>query len=738
MTVAADGKPKDSGVPGEHEGVDYREISENPDTNSVERTWFGDVVELLGPPAVLLDRQCHTVSANARFCEFARTTRGSLIGRHIGRVCGALLDLSELQQTLLAFEVGRKRINLPVTGRQPVAASVWRLPVALGRAMALLVIDGVGADERSMPSKKLRDGSSSDRGPLSIEALHHDLRQPLQTLSVLQGILAVREEEPALRKHIVRLNEAIEALSGILNILDDLERPNGGSVQPRFVGFSVSQVLNRLKSEFTYHAEARGLSMRVVQSRAVVHSDPRRLEQTIRALLLVATKMVKHGKILLGCRRRPDKISIEVWIDGETIPSEQQQAILNEFHRSAALPSERGIARSIVQPLSDRLGLSLKARSRPGIGLLFTADVPTSPISQSIIVGDTALRAAEEVAARGTIALVSDRPSEREELTLLLKATGHQVVSVPHDGGARLEGNAGMQPEIIVGDFSRSADHGARVIEELRRLLGSHTPAMVIADEAWRAAHSSSIDEPVTYLSKPATAEAITGQLTQLFATVRQRLSTSRIKDHRKPHQTTFVVEDDRMVSEAISALLRARGEQVELYPSGERFLEAYTPFRRGCLVVDDKLPGMRGVELLEKLRAGGATLPAIMITGHGDITTAVRAMKAGAIDYMEKPVFHERLLSAVDHALEIDQGSADSLARRQQLASRFAALTHRERQVLDLVVKGASSKSIARVLNISQRTVENHRAAVMKRLGATSLSDLIRIVMQVGSSREL
>src|SRR5262249_28346240 len=151
----------------------------------------------------------------------------------------------------------------------------------------------------------------------------------------------------------------------------------------------------------------------------------------------------------------------------------------------------------------------------------------------------------------------------------------------------------------------------------------------------------------------------------------------------RTLHQTTFVVEDDRVLSEAISALLRARGEQVALYSSGESFLEDYTPFRRGCLVVDDKLPGLKGVELLEKLRAEGATLPAIMITGHGEITTAVRAMKAGAIDYMEKPVFHERLLSAIDHALEIDEGSADSLARRQQLAARFAALTPRERQVL-------------------------------------------------------
>ena len=154
MTVAADGKPKDSGVPGEPESVEDRE---NSDPNSVERTWFGDVVEQLGPPAVLLDRQCHVVSANARFCEFTRTTRGSLIGRHIGRTCGTLLDLSELQQTLLAFEVGRKRINLPVAGRQAVAASVWRPPMAFGRTMALLIIDG--ADERSMPGKRLRDVS---------------------------------------------------------------------------------------------------------------------------------------------------------------------------------------------------------------------------------------------------------------------------------------------------------------------------------------------------------------------------------------------------------------------------------------------------------------------------------------------------------------------------------------------------------------------------------------------------
>jgi two-component system CheB/CheR fusion protein len=191
-------------------------------------------------------------------------------------------------------------------------------------------------------------------------------------------------------------------------------------------------------------------------------------------------------------------------------------------------------------------------------------------------------------------------------------------------------------------------------------------------------------------------------------------------------------VDDDRLVLDAMSALLKARGDRAEVYSSAEGFLDSYQPPRRGCLVVDDKLPGLRGVELLEKLKVEGATLPAIVVTGHGDIATAVRAMRAGAIDFIEKPVHHGRLLAAIDRALDIDKGFADALVRRQEVAARYATLTQRERQVMDLVVKGASSKAIGRLLNISQRTVESHRAAVMKRMGASSLSDLIRAVMEL------
>lgn len=746
MTVAAGGKPKSTTSASGPADASKPEGQGSANATPAKRAWLDEAVELVGSPAVVLDQTHRVLTANSGFCEFCHVTRSSIIGRDIRDVGTDVLDVDAIKRAFGDFDAGRiqaddyrMRIAMPMPGRLSLSATLWRLPIL--EARTLLVIDGSG--ERSASSKVVRgkpSPSSADfQGPLSVETLHHDLRQPLQTLSLLQGILAVREEDPALREHINRFKFALAALGGILNVLQDIERPGTSSAAPRLVGFPISHVLNRLHTEFDYHAEARGLSLSVVPSKAVVHSDERLLEQTIRALLLAATKMIQRGKILLGCRRYGEKLCVEMWIGGETIP-QQQQRILDEFHRDGGSRAGRGIAHSIVQPLSDALGLSVKVRSRAGPGLVFAVDVPTTPISQSIVGGGQALLGSlpDELTANGTVAVVADRPREQEALTLLLKAKGNQVVSVSNDGEIRLEGRGGMQPEIIVTDFDGLFDPaGVRLIEELRHLLGSHIPVLVIADETWKSAHSHSISDPVTYLTKPTAAEEIAAQIAQTILSARHRLAAPRIKDRHAAQQTTFIVDDDRVLREAISALLTSRGEHVEVYSSGESFLENYTPSRRGCLVVDDKLPGLRGIELLEKLKTDGATLPAIMISGHGDIETAVRAMRAGAIDYMGKPVFHERLLSAIDRALELDRGSADSLARRQKLMARFAALTQRERQVLDLVIRGASSKSIARTLNISQRTVENHRAAIMRRMGVASLSGLIRTVMQLNSPDE-
>jgi two-component system, chemotaxis family, CheB/CheR fusion protein len=741
MTVAP-GR-KDRGDAGESEGTHFPEKSESAQARSVERAWFDEFVELLDPPAVVLDRSHRIFSANNRFCELSETNRESLIGRHIRDAVDGVLNVPAVQEALADFaseDISRKqhklRIDLYLPGRRNLAATMRSVPPIFRWAKALLVAEHP-REQRPLRSRELVRATSSDpQAPLSIETLHHDLRQPLQTLSLLQGLLASKEVDPALRKHIVQLSAALEAVGGMLNVLDDIERPRTKVTAPFFMDFPIGSLLSRLRSEFSYHADARGFSLSVVPSGAVVHSDPRLLEQTIRALLLAATKMIKRGKVLLGCRRQSDKVSIQVWIDGEVIPSDQQQAILEQF-QFGAKPAERGVVHSIVKPFAALLGLSVKARSRLGTGLAFTAEVPTRPISQANVTHGVA--GIEKASARGTVAVASDNPLDREALTLLLKENGYEAVSVVYDADkVRLEAPGTMQPELIVGHFSRSAARAARrIVEELRRQLGPRTPVILMAGESWRAAQSSAIGQPVIYLSKPVTAEEITAQVAQSLATARRHLATPRARKRVAPFQTTFVVDDDRLLLEGLSSLLRSRGEQVEVFQSGESFLENYTPVRRGCLVVDDKLPGLRGIELLERLKAEGATLPAIMITGHGDVSIAVRAMKAGAIDYLEKPLFHERLLSAIEYALDLDRGSAEALAHRQQLVARVAALTQRERQVMDLVVKGASSKSIARILNISQRTVETHRAAVMKRTGARSLPELIRIVMQLGPSED-
>jgi len=193
---------------------------------------------------------------------------------------------------------------------------------------------------------------------------------------------------------------------------------------------------------------------------------------------------------------------------------------------------------------------------------------------------------------------------------------------------------------------------------------------------------------------------------------------------------TVFVIDDDRSVREAMSELLATAGYHVSTYASADAFLTAYRPGGRGCLVTDVRMPGMTGFELLARLSAAERALPAIMITGHGDIAMAVEAMRAGAFDFIEKPVRSEALLASIERAL----GHAASPSERSSIAAaaamRLAGLTRRDREVLDQVVAGHANKEIAARLGIAQRTVETHRANVMKKMGADSLSHLVRLVI--------
>jgi FixJ family two-component response regulator/HSP20 family molecular chaperone IbpA len=196
---------------------------------------------------------------------------------------------------------------------------------------------------------------------------------------------------------------------------------------------------------------------------------------------------------------------------------------------------------------------------------------------------------------------------------------------------------------------------------------------------------------------------------------------------------TVFVVDDDRAVREAMRDLLQQDGRPVELYASSEAFLEAYRPGRVGCLLVDARMPGMGGLQLLQRLKSEGTRPPAIMITGQGDVPMAVEAMRAGATDFIEKPVGRGELFASIERVLEHTGDSAKLSALRETAATRLTGLTARQRQIMELVLAGHPSKNIAADLGISQRTVENHRAAVMKKTGSHLLSALIRLVLAAG-----
>jgi len=190
------------------------------------------------------------------------------------------------------------------------------------------------------------------------------------------------------------------------------------------------------------------------------------------------------------------------------------------------------------------------------------------------------------------------------------------------------------------------------------------------------------------------------------------------------------VIDDDASIRDAIRSVFEDDDRTVEAYGSGEAFLAAYRPGQAACLLVDASLPGMSGLDLLRRLAEVGNPPPAIIITGRGDVAMAVDAMKAGAVDFIEKPVSRADLLASVARAIEQSRDAGKRSAWQEAAAGHIAALTPRQREIMDMVLAGHPSKNIAADLGISQRTVENHRAAIMERTGTRSLPELARLAI--------
>lgn len=575
-----------------------------------------------------------------------------------------------------------------------------------------------------------------------LAAASHDLRQPLQSLVLLQGLLAKLVEGEKAERLLQRFDETISAMSGMLNALLDINQIEAGTVHANVVSFPINDLLDRVREELTYHAHAKKLTLRVIPCGLSVESDPRLLEQMIRNLISNALKYTRHGRVLVGCRRHGPWLRVEVWDTGVGIPDTELQAIFEEYHQLDNAARERsrglGLGLSIVQRLGVLLNHPVHVRSHPGKGSVFSIDVRLSA-GPAELPGVAPLRDAVGPAGRkAAVLVIEDDPDVRSLLELILTDEGHRVTAAANGGSALdLVEEGAIRPDLILADYNLpNGMSGLQAAARLRARLGAQVPVVIITGDISTDALRAIAAQDCLQLNKPVKASEVASVIQDLLSGASPLLppSTGESGSAGEPGSAgppvVFIVDDDDRVRQDLRGVLEEEGRSVEDYASCEAFLDAYRPGRAGCLLVDASLPGMKGLELLRRLREAGHGLPAIMITGNSDVRMAVEAMKAGAFDFIEKPVGRAELLASVDHALEHARDADKQPAWRAAAEHHLASLTPRERQILERVLAGHPSKNIAADLGISQRTVENHRAAIMKKTGAKSLPALARLAL--------
>lgn len=588
-------------------------------------------------------------------------------------------------------------------------------------------VTGRLAAARALEAAKREAEAAAAAKSRFLAAASHDLRQPLQTLALLQALLAGAVTSGQGRTLLARQNTTLNTVTGMLDALLDINEIEVGTVHPAISVFAIDELLQRMRVEFAYHAEAKAIQLRVVPCAQRVRSDPKLLEQMLRNLLSNAIKYTHKGRVLLGCRRRGNALIVEIWDTGIGIKNADLSTIFEEYFQVGNAARQRsrglGLGLSIVKRLGDLLGHPVRVLSRFGQGSGFSIELPRLAPAISACSLEAHASLAGNIAAIH-ILVVEDDPDIAEMLGELLRVQGHRV-TVAADGTEALECVARSMPDLVLADYNLpNGPNGLELAVAIRAAAGRILPFIVLTGDISEVTLHAATLEGCSVLSKPVG-----------LPELEQAIARALAPPHERP--LIVVVDDDDGVRGALMAVLESDGRAVAGFPSGEAFLAAFQPTDAGCLLIDACLPGVNGIDVLEQLRAAGHLIPVIVITGRSDVPMAVRAMKAGASDFIEKPVDRAGLLASVARAMERSLDAAKLAAWHQSAAAKVAGLTPRQREIMNLVLAGHPSKNIAADLGISQRTVENHRASIMHRTGTTSLPALARLALAASSAED-
>ncbi|MFN4172034.1 MAG: response regulator, partial [Pseudorhodobacter sp.] len=563
----------------------------------------------------------------------------------------------------------------------------------------------------------------------------HDLRQPLQSMALLHKLLARHKRSTEGARLSALLDQTLNSMTAMLDSMLDVNRIESGIVRPIMQPVPIAPLMQRLADEFGPQCGAKSLRLRWVPCKVWIRTDPQLLEQMLRNLLSNALKYTEKGGILMGCRRHGQSVTILVCDSGIGVADSDRKAIFDDYHQVEKSPALSGnglgLGLSIVQRLAELMDHPVSVRSTPAKGSAFMITLPVVEAPPEATAAKPAPDLKGVPRQTGTILLVEDEAPLRDLLEEVLVKEGHRVIAQA-DARKALEWAGGdvEQPDLLLTDFDlQGGANGLRLAQDLPDVLGSAVPSIILTGDITSETMKSIGISPHAQLTKPVMPEVLLSLISDLMRKARStKAITAR---HKDPSDTSVhVIDDDPMIRETLRRLFEAEGWGVVTYGSAEAFLATPRPEGPACLLVDHLLPGMDGVALITLLRSQGSPLRAVVLTGHGDAATAVSALKAGASDLIEKPASAAELLASVRHALRADHGGQAAVGPRPAAIRQLAGLTPREREILTRVLAGAPNKIIAADLGINQRTVENHRASVMRKTGAASLPALVRMAL--------
>lgn len=574
-----------------------------------------------------------------------------------------------------------------------------------------------------------------------LAAASHDLRQPLQSLVLLQELLARKMSDPECLQLLARQEHTLESKTSMLDGLLDINRIEANAIETAPASFALDTLLAETVAGLAVQATAGQLKLRHVSTRCHVVSDRLLLGGMLRNLLANALKYTERGGVLIGARRRGQSVRIEVWDSGIGIPADKLEAIFEPYVQLGAATVDNGgglgLGLAIVRSLGDILGHKVTLRSREGDGpchgSVFSITVPLGQPPADAVAPPPApaarARATLPAAEGARILIVDDEAGVRELLGQLLRSYGHKVVAACDDTEA-LASLEEHTPDLVISDFRlASGRDGLELAEALREaLLKSHgrkVPVIMLTGDISIDALARFAANDIVRLSKPV-------RPVELQAAIAAALDPVPAATAAADAAATLVhvIDDDADVLQELGAVLVDAGFPVELHASAEAFRADWDGNTACCLLIDACLPGESGLNLLRNLKAAGTLPPSVVITGLGNIGMAVAAMKAGALDFIEKPAHRQAILGSIRRAIARTSDSLAAGAERDVAAARLETLTKRQHEVMVRVLDGQPSKIIAADLGLSQRTVEHHRAIIMQRTGCKSLPELARLVM--------